>query len=75
MTFAIEIERVQRFEFVLDADSEDQAREMAREIATGIVRPETQVDEIDVQPMLYCDECSQQHFGVQCPPRKPAQED
>lgn len=32
MTYAIEIERMQRFEFVLDADSEDQAREMARTI-------------------------------------------
>ena len=71
MTYAIEIERMQRFEFVLDADSEDQAREMAREIATGIVRPETQVDEIDVQPMAYCDNCGEQHFGPVC--KKPAQ--
>ena len=71
MTYAIEIERMQRFEFVLDADSEDQAREMASEIATGIVRPETQVDQIDVQPMAYCDDCGEQHFGPVC--KKPAQ--
>ena len=33
MTYAIEIERMQRFEFVLDADSEDHARVMARAIS------------------------------------------